>query len=324
MITRRSALVSLMSLLAAPIASEAQQTGKVYRIGALSELPRYTPTVERWQRALARRGYAEGQNAIFEFRWGDGTAATLRMRAAELVSLNPDIILTTGHPAAVAAKQATTTIPIITTSADPLHDGLVASLGRPGGNVTGVVTPFADLAAKRVQLLKEAAPDIVSLAIIFNPSSPTARLQTAGAEAAARALGITPQLIGLSSKAEIEGVFATIIARRMRAVVVMQDAVTFQSGPAIAKFAAKHQLPASLPYREHAEAGGLMSYGLDLQEIMDLAAFAADKILRGANPADFPMQQPVKFEFIINRRTARALGLTIPPSLLLRADQIIE
>jgi putative ABC transport system substrate-binding protein len=323
-IDRRAFVTGLGSLLAAPLAAEAQQAGKVYRVGALSELPRYAPTEERWRRALARYGYVEGRNTTFEFRWGDGSAETLRVRAAELIALNPDVILTSGHPAAVAAKRATTTIPIVAMSANPVADGLVASLARPGGNVTGVVTPMAELAAKRIQLMKEIAPDIASLAIVYNPANPTARLQRDSAEAAAHAVRIAVQLVPLASRADVETAFKAIVARGTKSVVVMQDAVTFQSGPAIAALAAKHRLPSSLPYREHAEAGALMSCGLDLQEMVDLVAAAADKILKGVKPADIPMQQPVKTELVINLKTAKALGLTIPPSLLLRADQVIE
>jgi putative ABC transport system substrate-binding protein len=330
MLTRRALLTAAIAgagtttLLALPRPAKAQPAGKTYRIGALSELPRYQPTVERWRHAFARHGYLEGQNAVFEFRWGDGSAHTLKMLAAELVGVNPDVIMTTSNAAAFAAKDATKTIPIIAMSANPLGDGLVASLAHPGGNVTGVFAPLADLAAKRVQLMKELVPDIGNLAIIFNANNAAGRLQAESGEAAARALGIATQLVRLSRKSDLEAAFDTIVARRTRAVVVIQDAVTFQSGPAIVELAAKYRLPISVPYREHAEAGALMSYGLDLQEMVDLATFAADKVLRGSNPAEIPMQRPVRTEFIINARTAKALGLTIPASLRLRADRVIE
>ncbi len=323
---RRAFVARVGAVLAAPLGAKAQQAERVYRIGALSELPRYDPTVERWRRAFARRGYVEGQNTIFEFRWGDGSGDTLRLRAAELVTLKLDIIMTTGHPASVAARKATATIPIVIMSADPLSDGLVATLGRPAGNVTGVFLPLADLAAKRVQLMKELVPDLRSVAIVSNPNSSTSRLQADSAESAARVLRITPHVVGLSSNSEahVEKAFSAIVARGAKAVVVTQDAVTFQASRAIAQLTAKHRLPSSYAYREFAEAGGLMAYGTSLEENIDLAAFAADRVLKGAKPADIPMLQPTKTELIINLKTAKALGLTIPQSLLLRADQVIE
>ena len=205
-----------------------------------------------------------------------------------------------------------------------MHDKLVESLARPGGNVTGVVLPFIDLAAKRVQLLKEVSPHVRNVAIIVNTTHPTGRLQAKRAEGAAASLGMTSFSVSLLRIADTAEAFARILEGRADALLVTQDAVTFQAAPRIAEFALQQRLPASHAYSEFVAAGGLISYGMSLPQVMEVAASLANKILRGANPAELPAQQPTKAELGLNLKTAKALGLTIPPSLLLRADQVVE
>ena len=328
MLTRRGLLAGTLTVVARTLACAsmplAQALERIFRVVALSELPRFAPTEDRWRSALRTRGYVEGQNLMLDFRWGDGRPETIRKLAADVAAGQPDVVLTTGTPAALAAKQATKTIPIVTISGDPIREGLVAALSRPGGNVTGVFLPLDDLAAKRVQLLSELVPNLRTVAILSNPSHSIARSQVTSAEAAARARGITAHRVDLARESDVERAFAQIVAARADGVIVTQEAVTFQAIPRLSMIAAKHRLPASHAYREFAEAGGLMSYGVTLQESMGLAAISVDRILKGANPAELPVQVPTKFELVLNMKTAKALDLTIPSLLLARADQVLE
>jgi putative ABC transport system substrate-binding protein len=316
-------LLRALAFLLAPLAAEAQQAGKVYRIGFLSDVAP-GPSERFWREALRQVGYVEGQNAVLHFRWASERPEALPRLATELVEAKVDVILTGSTPPALAAKQVTRTIPIITISADPIGTGLVTSLARPEGNVTGVFLPLNDLAAKRLQLLKEAVPSLDSVAIIWNPANPTARLQGESTEAAARTLGIATHSVELRSASDVEAAFARVVARRVRGFIVMQDPITLRAAAGAARLAAKHSLPGSYTYRDFTDAGGLMSYGPNRRANFDVVALYADKVLKGAKPADLPMEQPTKFELVINLKTAKALGLTIPPPLLLRADQVIE
>ena len=326
--TRRRFLAVMLGAAGGPSSSlpqlSAQPSRRIFRLASLSELPRFPLAEARWRRALQTRGYVEGKTVTFDFRWGDGRPQTLKRIAAELVATKPDVILTTGTPAALAAKETTSTIPIVTHSSDPIGERLVATLSRPGANVTGVFVPLDELATKRVQFLNEIVPHLRTVAIVSNPTHPTARSQAKSAEAAARMLRISSHRISLMKESDVERAFAEIVAARADGIVLTQEAVTFQAIPRIAEAAAKNRLPASHAYREFADAGGLMAYGVNLDEVFALAAFSVDRILTGANPAQLPVQQPTKFELVINLKTAKALGLTIPSSLLTRADEIIE
>ena len=310
-------------LTAAPLAAAAQSPAKVYRIGILSEL-RVEDTQQSWLNALRQRGYIEGQNSVFEFRGAAERHELLPKLAAELVQLKVDIILTASTPPAVAAKQATTTIPILTMSADPIGAGLVTSLARPGGNVTGVFIPLVDLAQKRLQLLKEAVPKLTSVAVLWNPNNQPAHLQAKATEAAAHSLQITTFEVELPSQSDLENAFRVIAARRPHGLIVMQDPVMYKAGEKLAEFAIRNRFPASHTYRKFADAGGLMSYGVSLTGLFEAVAGYADKILKGAKPEDLPMEQPTRFEFVINLKTAKALGITIPQSVLIRADEVIR
>ena len=331
----RRAFVSTVALglLAAPVAAEGQPAGKVYRIGILSELaqtttvtsgPRAVLTEDAWRIPFRQRGYIEGQNAVFEFRHAGERFERLPALVEELVRLKVDIIMTNSTPPAVAAKRVTTTIPIITISADPIGAGLVATLARPSGNVTGVFVPLSELGAKRLQLLREIVPDLDSVAVLWNPLNQTAHVQLRHAESAAKTMGIATHALEMRGQEDLDRVFKAIIAKRARGLIVIQDPVTLRAAAPIAELAARHRLPGSYAYREFADAGGLMSYGFSLPGLFEAAVGYADKVLRGARPADLPMEQPVRHEFVINIETANALGLTIPQSLLLRANQVIE
>jgi putative tryptophan/tyrosine transport system substrate-binding protein len=314
-------------LLAAPLAAEAQQPVKVARIGVLAPgSPTSSPQLrEAFRQQLRELGYVEGQNIVIEYRWAEGRAERLPDLAAELVSLNVDVIVAGGTPGPLAAKHATGTIPIVMTAAgDPVGSGLVASLARPGGNVTGLSARSPDLSGKRLQLLKEVVPGVARVAVLWNAANPYAALVVRETEAAARSLGVQVQFLEVRGPDDFENALPAAIRGRAGALIVVEDPLTFLYLKRIAEFAAQNRLPATYGYREFAEAGGLMTVGPNLADLYRRAAIFVDKILKGAKPADLPIEQPTKFELVINLKTAKALGLTLPPSLLLRADQVIE
>jgi putative ABC transport system substrate-binding protein len=326
----RRKFMALMAggLLAAPLAAEAQQAGKVYRIGLLeSSAP--DPARQAWWTAfrqlMRQLGYVEGQNVSFEPRWGQGDTDGLPKLAAELVGLKVDLIVTGGTSAALAAKRATSTIPIVTaTGSDPVAVGLVASLRQPGGNVTGMTAINSELAAKRLELLRIVAPRASRIAILWDETDAGARLNADGTEAAAKTAGLTIHRVPVGSAAGLEAAFATVVRGRAGALIVVSTARLFSYRKRIAELAVKHRLPTVVGFREFVEAGCLASYGTDYPDLFRRAATFVDKILKGAKPADLPMEQPTKFELVINLKTAKALGLTIPHSLLLRADEVIQ
>jgi putative ABC transport system substrate-binding protein len=311
------------ALAAAAAAAQAQSEAKVYHIGILTEL-RAEDLRTYWRDALRDRGYIEGKNTIFEVRAAGEKFDLLPKLTTELVQSKVDIILTSSTPSAVAAKQVTSTIPIVTLSADPIGAGLVKSLAQPGGNVTGVYVPLVDMAAKRLQLLKETVPGLTSVAILWNSRNSAAQLQAKATEAAAHSLRLTTFSVEVTNQSDLDGALQLLQARRPTGFVVMQDPVMLAAAKRVAEFAIKNQLPAFHPYREFAEAGGLMSYGVSLKGLLELGAIYADKILKGAKPADLPMEQPSRYEFVINLKTAKNLGITIPESILLRADEVIR
>ena len=322
-ILNRGAIAVAFMLFAPVLAAKAQSVEKVHRIGILSNGS--PPTTEsRWLKAFRERGYVKGQNAIFESRYAEERFERLPALADELVRLKVDIIMTGSTPPAVAAKRVTPTIPIITVSADPVGAGLAASLARPGGNVTGVFVPLIELGQKRLQLLREAVPDLDSVAVVWNPLNETAQAQLRSVENAAKTMGIVTRAMEMRGQADLDRIAKAISAASVRGLIVVQDPVTLRAAARIATLAAKHRLPSSHAYREFADAGGLMSYGVSNDSLFAAAVDYADKILRGTPPGDLPMEQPTRYEFVVNLKAAKALGLKLPPSLLLRADQIVE
>ncbi len=317
------AVVLLAGLAGAPSAVQSQV--KLYRIGILTETAAEDLQIKkRWQDVLREHGYIEGTNTIFEVRGAAEKFDLLPKLATELVQSKVDIILTVSTPPAVAAKQVTGTIPIVTLSADPIGAGLVKSLAHPGGNVTGVYTPVVEMAAKRLQLLKEAVPGLTGVAILWNPRNSTARLQAKATEAAAHSLSLVTFSVEVPKQDDLEDALQLLHAKRPGGFIVMQDPVMWVAAKKLAAFALKNQIPGFHPSRVFADEGGLMSYGVSLNGLFAAGAIYADKILNGAKPADLPMEQPSRYEFVINLKTAKNLGITIPESILLRADEVIR
>jgi putative ABC transport system substrate-binding protein len=327
--TRRAFIGTLVGgLLVAPCAAEAQAPAKVPRIGFLLGVSPAggAPYVEVFRQGLRELGYVEGQNIAIEYRWAEGKYERLPVLAAELVRLNVDVIVTSAAPVPQAAKQATSTIPIVFTSAaDPVAAGLVASLARPGGNITGLAAMGTEVVGKHLELLKEVAPKVSRVAVLQSESNPLRSQTVRQAEGAARALRIELHVLQVrNTPAEIDAAFAAMRSQRTGGVLVLRNSFFFAQRTQIVALAAKNRLPAVYGFREEAEAGGLMAYGASILDQWRRAAIYVDKILKGAKPADLPVEQPTKFELVINLKTAKALGLTIPPSLLQRADEVIQ
>ena len=317
----------LLGIFSAPPAAAAQQPGKVHRIGILPS----GPISARWhlweafRQGLRDLGYVEGQNMLLVVRSPEERPERLPELAVELVRLKIDIIVTGGTPATLAAKQATATIPIVMpVSGDPVESGLVASLARPGGNVTGFSVIAPELAGKRLQLLKEVVPGASRVAVLSNPTTPFAALVVKETQAAARALGVQLQSLEVRTPDDIDRAFEATIRGRASGVIVPEDPLILSHRARIAALAAKSRLPAIYGFRESVDAGGLMSYAANFSDLYRRSATLVDKILKGAKPADLPVEQPTRFELVINLKTAKALGLTIPQSVLIRADQVIE
>jgi putative ABC transport system substrate-binding protein len=328
---RRFLLTALAGTLTAPLAAEAQQTRGMARVGILvptAPAPATQNPASGITRDLSRRmhelGWVEGGTVAFEARFADDRPDRLAGLAADLVRLNVDVIVAVSPPAIRAAKDATRTIPVVMafSGIDPVKAGFVASLARPGGNVTGLTILATDMAVKRLELLKEALPRARRVVVIVNPKNASTVEQLGALRAAAPALGMQVQPVEVSR--EYADAFAAIARERPDAVIVPSDPEFFRERRALVDLAAQARTPASYEWREFVEVGGLMSYGSSFGDSAARVAVYVDKILRGAKPADLPVEQPSKFELLINLKTARALGLTIPPSLLLRADQVIE
>jgi putative ABC transport system substrate-binding protein len=312
-------------LLAAPLAAGAQQAGKVYRIGYLAPDSGPSLSSEAFRQGLRDLGWVEGRNIVIEYRWAGGRRERLADLATELVQLKVDIILGSTTPGALAAKKATKTIPIvIPVSNDPVGSGLVESLARPGGNVTGFSFIAQDMTQKRLELLKEVDPGITRVAALLNPTHPRSAAELSEGEVAARELGMQLQVLAVRNPTELESAFSAVITERADGLIVLSDRLFFNIRGRLAEFAAGRRVPSIHYAKEFVEAGGLMSYGPNTTDMYKRAAILVDKILKGAKPADLPVEQPTKFDLVINLKTARALGLTIPPSLLPRADQVIE
>jgi len=316
-------LALTLAPLAAPLAAEAQPPTKVPRIGVLWPVSD-DPTLEAFRQGLRSLGYIEGQNLLIEYRYAGGKDALLPDLAAQLVHLNPDVILTWTVVGARVAKQATATIPIVSGSmSDPVAAGLVASLARPGGNLTGLTSLTPQLSAKRLQLISEVVPGLSRVAVLSTPN-PTAQLGLRETEVAARSLGVRLQALDVRSPDDLDSAFSAIVRERAGGVIVLADALFIQHRKRLVDLAAKHRLPAIYFGKEHVDAGGLMSYAPSFPDMFRRAAYYVDRILKGAKPADLPVEQPTKFELVVNLKTAKALGLTIPQSVLARTDHVIE
>ena len=328
-VQRRDFLLTAGALLAAPLAAEAQQAAKVIRIGILAGNRAASPhTLEAFLQGLRDLGYVEGRNVVIEFRDAEGKPERLPTLAAELLALKVDIVFAPSTPAALATKQATRTVPIVFAgAADPVADGLVTSLARPGGNVTGLSNLSAEVVGKRLEQLKQAAPGVSRVAVLWHQGGSGGRTEKDmlnAAEVAARSLGVQLQAVETRGSADFERAYSEMTRAHADALTVLPIALFGFYRRRLIDLAAKNGLPAAYPAREYVDAGGLMSYGADLGDLHRRAAFYVDKIVKGANPADLPVEQPTKFELVINLKTAKALGLTIPQSLLLRADEVIQ
>ena len=318
-------MMLILSLLVAPLAAEAQPPSKVYRIGYLATIP---PPAHLWEAlldGLRERGYSEGRNLVFERRFSEGNAERFSAFAAEMVQLRVDCIIAITTPAALAVKHATTTIPIVmTTAIDPVGAGLVASLAQPGGTVTGNAILYPELSTKRLEFLKDIVPGLSRVVVLWNAANPANASVWQATRAAADALGLLLHSQEVRGAQDFEGAFARTAQAHPEALLVLDDALIAMHRQHIAEFATQEHLPSVFAARESVVAGGLMSYGPSLPDLFRRAAAYVDKILQGVKPADLPMEQPMKFELVINLKTAKTLGITMPPSLLLLADEVIQ
>jgi putative tryptophan/tyrosine transport system substrate-binding protein len=328
---RRNAGLALLALLAygvAPPGAQAQQPGKVYRIGYLSAPTRESVehVLEKFSQALRELGWVEGQNLIIEYRWAEGNVERLPDLAAELVRRKVDVIVAPAGSAALAAKNATSSIPIVMIfPSDPVEMGLVASLRRPGGNITGTTfTPGPEIFGRQLQILKDTIPRASRVAILSNPADPSFALQVREVEAAARTLHMRLQHVEARGPEQFDSAFAAMARERADALLINGTSTFLAHRVRLAELAVKNRLPTMYSFRESVEAGGLMAYAVNMAAFVERAAVYVDKILKGAKPADLPVEQPTKFELVINLKTAKALGLTIPQSLLARADELIQ
>ncbi len=324
---RRETIVALVALGAVPLAAEAQQATKVPRIGYLwGNLTGSPHMTEGFRQGLRDLGYVEGRNIVIEFRDAEGKLERLPALAAELVALKVDVIVVGGTVAALAAKQATRTLPVVFVSAiDPVTDGLVTSLARPGGNVTGLSGLAPELVGKRLEQLKQAVPGVSQVAALWQPGALGERTEKdlrKEAEVAARALGMRLQFVEARGPDDLDRAFSDMTKARAGALTVLGSTMLINERRRLVDLAAKNRLPAVYGLREYVDAGGLMCYGPNNADMSRRAATYVDKILKGAKPGDLPVEQPTKFELVINLKTAKALGLTIPPSLLQRAEVI--
>jgi putative ABC transport system substrate-binding protein len=326
---RRGFLIAAGAFLAAPFATDAQQPGRIARIGFLSLNMAGNPRgTDSFRQGLREHGYVEGRNVVIEYRDAERKFERFPALAAELVALKVDVIVAPSVVASQAAKQATKTIPIVFAGvADPVADGLVASLARPGGNVTGLSNLAPELVAKRLELLQEAVPGVSRVAILWQPGSGmegTDKKTLKDAEVAARALGVRLQVVEARGPAELQRAYADMTRERANALVVLGTPMFFTERERIAGLAIGNRLPAMFSTRQFVEVGGLMAYGASLDDLLRRTATYVDRLLKGAKPADLPVEQPTKFELVINLKTAKALGLTIPQSVLGRADEVIQ
>ena len=315
-------------LLAAPLAVEAQPAGKKVHVGVLMLPPRAGAGgtyIAALREGLRELGYVEGKNLLLEIRWAEGRPDLLPGLAEELLSTRPDVLVASGTESILTLKRATRVVPIImATVMDPVGLGVAASLAKPGGNLTGLGILSLELTSKRLQLLKEAVPRLSRIAVLWNSANHGNALMLREVEAASQTLGLRAQAVAVRRPDELAAAFEAIVSTQSNGILVIEDSMLVSHGPRIVTFVARTRLPAIYAFRRFVDAGGLMSYGPNLPDSFRRAATYIDRILKGTKPAELPIEQPTKFEFVINLKTAQALGLTIPPSLLQRADQVIE
>jgi ABC-type uncharacterized transport system substrate-binding protein len=322
---RVSILLLVLALLATPLAAETQEAGKVPVIGYLMERSGPTEFDEAFRRGLHALGYFERRNIVVEYRWADGKAERLPALAAELVKLNVNVIITAGTPAARATKNATAAIPVVMASIpDAVADGLIASFAHPGGNITGFSVYSRELSGKRLELLKEALPGLTRVGAVFNALNPAMSPQFRETAAAAEKLGLKVLSLDVHFPEGIEPAFVTAARAGVGGIVILSDGATITHRAELGSAGLKYRLPTMFANKAYLEGSGLMSYGPDITAMFGRAAIYVDKILKGARPADLPVEQPTKFELVINLKTAKALGLTIPPAALARADEVLE
>jgi len=318
-------LALALSIGGAALAAEAQQARKVRRIGILEAIPaaRNTANLDALRQGLRDLGYLEGRNLVIEYRSADGHADRFQDLAAELVRLQVDLIVTRGTPAARAAKNATETIPVVMATMGNPHP-IVASFARPGGNITGVTTFSTELTGKRLELLKELVPRLSRVALLHNMGNPAVAPEGKETQTAARALGLQADLLDVRSQDDLDRAFDRAVRQHVDGLLIGADGLTQLHQQTIVDLVARHRLPAAYPAREFVEAGGLIAYAVSYPDLYFRLASFIDKIFKGAKPGDLPIEQPTKFELVINLKTAKALGLTIPQSILIRADEVIR
>ena len=326
---RRDFLVAVGAILAAPLAADAQPTARIARVGYLATNPATSPHLrDAFFQGMRDHGYVEGRNVVIEVRDAEGKPERFPALVAELVALKVDVIVTTSTTGTLAAKQATATVPIVfAVAADPVSDGLVASLARPGGNVTGLSLLYPELVGKCLEQLKQAAPGVTRVAVLWQPGGRgerTDRDMVKAAEGTARALGVSVQVVEAQAPTDLERAFLDMTRAHADALTVLTSATLLGQRSRLVELAARSRLPTVYPWREAVDAGGLMSYGPVLADNYRRAATYVDKILKGAKPGDLPVEQPTKFELAFNLKTAKSLGLTIPQSVLVRADELIH
>jgi len=328
MTMRLAAIAAALVLFSAPFAVEAQQPGKVYRVDVLTIKASDPAEARLWQAfrlGLRERGWIDGQNILIEFRAAEGDIARLPELAADLVRLKVDLIVARASIWVQAAKEATSSIPIVfLTHADPRGTGHVASLARPGGNITGLAALTTDLTPKELELLISAVPRAKRIVVLWNPDTPSHTPALKAVEDAGRTLRVQLQLVGARTSAELEGAFAVMARGRAQAILVLGGALFLAERQRVAELAIRHRLPTMSNFKDVVEAGALVSYSPNWDDLYRRGATYVDKILKGARPADLPVEQATKFELVVNLKTAKAIGLTIPQSVLARADQIIE
>jgi putative tryptophan/tyrosine transport system substrate-binding protein len=329
---RRDFITLLGGAAAWPLTVSAQQPGKIPRIGLMVtgslEAPEARVQLDAFRQGLRQLGYVEGQNIVIEYRGADGRIERFPSLTAELIRLDVDLIVAANTPAALAARQATATIPIVApVMGDPVADGLVASLAQPGGNLTGLTFLAPELTAKRVQLLKDALPTVSRVAALWHPGAYGERTMNnmlKATEAVARTLGIQLQLIEVRGAEELERAFFTVMKERAEALFLFPSPMLFLARRRIVELAATHRLPSVSQAREFVEVGGLIAYGANINDLFRRSTVYVDKILKGAKPADLPVEQPTRFELVINLKAAKTLGIDVPLPLMIQADEMIE
>jgi putative ABC transport system substrate-binding protein len=327
-VNRRTFLGSLtLGIFGLAQAASAEQSGRQYRVGFLgnSTAALEATLVGAFRDGLRELGYVEGRNIVIEYRWAEGEYARLSALIAELLALKVDVIVTAGTPAALAVKRATTSIPLVMVAVgDPVGTGLVPSLSHPGGNITGLTSIAAEMEGKRLELLREVVPGVSHIAVLWNAANPIQEIQERATRTAAHVLRMKVLSLGVRTIEQIKDAFATIVHDRPDALLVLADRLFLHHRALIMDFATRHRLPGVHAYRELVEAGGLMSFGPSYAGMHRRAAYFVDRILKGAKPADLPVERPPTFELVINVKAAKALGVTIPPSVLLRATELIQ